>query len=92
MKMRPESPNCGEHNGFATMLLRERRLTLKTLESEHQSIGMTPSDYENCRRSLLQAIDEIETSLPNQGRTHPNEPNRTIQAQTSERSVERHFR
>jgi len=67
MKMYPESPDCCEGNSYATRQLRERRLDLEALESERQLIEMTPSDYQNCRRSLLQAIDELETLLRNQG-------------------------
>jgi len=67
MKMRPESPNCREGNGYATRQLRERHLDLEALESQRQLIEMTPSDYQNCRHSLLQAIDELKTLLRNQG-------------------------
>jgi hypothetical protein len=62
--MHPEFPSCEERvEAYARELLRERRHQLETLESELQLIGMTPSDCQSCRRSLLQAIDELETLL-----------------------------
>ncbi len=66
MKIRPESLNW-EGNAYATSQLRERRLDLQALESQRQLVEMTPSDYRNCRRSLLQAIDELETLLRTRG-------------------------
>jgi hypothetical protein len=65
MKMIPEFPKCGERHDYARELWRERRRDLETLESER--LDMTPSDYQNCRRSLLQAIHELETLLPDRG-------------------------
>lgn len=53
----------GETNSYPVELWRERHRDLEMLESESQLIGMTPSDYQSCRRSLLQAIDELETLL-----------------------------
>ncbi len=62
--MNPESPNCEEGvDGYARELLRERRRHLETLECEVQMVGMTPSDRQSCRRSLLQAIGELEKLL-----------------------------
>jgi hypothetical protein len=61
MKIRPEFPNSGKDDRYARDLWRERRRDLETLES--QRLDMTPSDYQNCRRSLLQAIRELETLL-----------------------------
>ena len=52
--MHPEFPSCEERvEAYARGLLRERRHQLETLESELQLIGMTPSDCQSCRRSLL---------------------------------------
>jgi uncharacterized protein YbjT (DUF2867 family) len=52
--MHPEFPSCEERvEAYARELLRERRHQLETLESELQLIGMTPSDCQSCRRSLL---------------------------------------
>jgi len=62
--MHPKFPDCGEGvESYARELLRERRRHLETLESEVQLVGMAPSDCQSCRRSLLQAIDELETLL-----------------------------
>jgi hypothetical protein len=61
--MHPESPKCEDVESYTRELLRERRRHLETLESEVQFVGMTPSDCQSCRRSLLRAIDELETLL-----------------------------
>ena len=62
--MHPEFPKREERvEAYARELLRERCRQLETLDSELQLIGMTPSDCQSCRRSLLQAIDELETLL-----------------------------
>ena len=60
MKVHPKFPNCEPGvDSYATELWRERRHHLETLESELQLIGMTPSDYQNCRPSQVQAIEEL---------------------------------
>ena len=59
--MRPEFPDSVQGDGYAKNLWRERHRDLETLESER--LDMTASDYQNCRRSLLQAIDELESLL-----------------------------
>ena len=64
MTIHPEFPNPEEGvDCYARELLRERRRHLETLESELQLVGMTPTDCQSCRRSLLQAIAELETLL-----------------------------
>ncbi len=47
--------------GYARDLWRERHRDLETLESER--LDMSASDYQSCRCSLLQAIDELEALL-----------------------------
>jgi hypothetical protein len=61
VKMCAESANTGQGDGYARELWRERHRDLETLESERPD--MSASDYLNCRRSLLHAIDELETLL-----------------------------
>jgi hypothetical protein len=63
MKMGPESPNCRESNGYVKQQLRERHRDLEALEVERGLIDVTSSDYLSSRRSLLQAISELETLL-----------------------------
>jgi hypothetical protein len=63
VKMRPEFSAGRNVDGYVMKQLRERHRDLAALESERQLISMSPSDYLNCRRSLLQAIDELETLL-----------------------------
>lgn len=67
MKMRPESPNRWDADAYARKQLRDRHQDLESLESEYQSIGMTMSEYRSCRRSLSQAIKELETIFPDRG-------------------------
>jgi hypothetical protein len=66
MKMRAESPNIGQADGYAMDLWRERHQDLATLESERPD--MSASDYQSSRRSLVQAIEELETLLPTRPR------------------------
>lgn len=61
--MRSESLSCREDEGYAKQQLRERHQDLASLESEYESRGMSLSEYSSCRRSLLQAIDELEALL-----------------------------
>ena len=60
--MRTRFPNSGQGEGYARDLWRERHRALETLESER--LDMSASDYQSSRRSLLQAIEELETLLP----------------------------
>jgi hypothetical protein len=62
VKMRAEFPNSGQGDGYARDLWRERHRDLETLESER--LDMSASDYQSSRRSLGQAIEELETLLP----------------------------
>jgi len=87
MKMRPESPHCREGDGYAAMQLRERRLDLQALDSEGHLVEMAPSDYRSCRRSLLQAIDELETLL----RTHGDGLTNTCQTQRQKDKLPRNL-
>ena len=60
--MRAEFPNSEQGDGYAMDLWRERHRDLETLESER--LDMCASDYQSSRRSLVQAIEELETLLP----------------------------
>jgi len=60
--MRAEFPNSEQGEGYAMDLWRERHRDLETLESER--LDMCASDYQSSRRSLVQAIEELETLLP----------------------------
>jgi hypothetical protein len=68
--MRAEFLNSGQDDGYARDLWRERHRDLETLESER--LDMSASDYQSSRRSLVQAIKELETLLPT--RPRPPEP------------------
>ena len=48
---------CGYR--YARSLLRERQQKLQDLEKSHHQKLMSLSDYLCCRRSLLQAIDQL---------------------------------
>jgi hypothetical protein len=61
MKTHLEFLNSGLSDAYVRDLWRERHRDLESLESER--LVMRPSDYRNCRRSLLQAIDELEMLL-----------------------------
>jgi len=55
---------CREGYRYATLLLSERQQELKALDLKYG--GTSPplsSDYFSCRRSLLQAINQLETLL-----------------------------
>jgi len=45
------------------LLLRERKRDLHSLEIKRGRVGTPATDYLSCRRSLLQAINELETLL-----------------------------
>ena len=55
-----ESPNRGIDK-YVRSLLTERQRELRLLELNHQ--WMRAGDFLSCRRSLLQAINELETLL-----------------------------
>jgi hypothetical protein len=63
VKTRSESLSCREDEGYVNLQLRERHQDLVSLESEYESSGMSLSEYSSCRRSLFQAIVELETLL-----------------------------
>jgi hypothetical protein len=45
------------------LLLLERQQALNALEEKYRGMVSPPSDYLSCRRSLLQAINQLETVL-----------------------------
>ena len=51
----------GGSNKYLRLLLKDRQQELQALERKHH--WMLKSNFLSCRRSLLQAIDEIETVL-----------------------------
>jgi hypothetical protein len=61
--MRAEFLNLRPSDEYATRQLNERHRDLEFLEFEREVVGMSPPDYQSCRRSLLQAIDELEALL-----------------------------
>jgi hypothetical protein len=65
--MPPRSSNSQKVNLYVRKQLLERHRDLETLESECRLTGMTSTDYRSCRRSLLQAINELEAMLPTKG-------------------------
>ena len=48
---------------YVRVLLRERRHQLQRLESGHRRMSTVTGDYASCRRSLLQAIQELKSIL-----------------------------
>jgi hypothetical protein len=53
--------------GYARLLLLERQQELRILDLKYRGMLPLPRNYLSCRRSLLQAIDQLETLL----RTEP---------------------
>jgi hypothetical protein len=49
--------------GYAKFLLSERLQALKDLDLKYRGIQPPPRDYLSCRRSLLQAINQLESLL-----------------------------
>jgi len=63
MSQDTEFPNR-EVYAYARLLLQKRRLELQAVALKHRRGRRTvQSDYLTCRRSLLQAINELETLL-----------------------------
>ena len=58
-----EEPMVREAYRYAKALLLERRQELGDLEVKYRGVVPPPSDYLSCRRSLLQAINQLETLL-----------------------------
>ena len=56
---------------YAELLLRERQQVLDALDREYRGIAPPPGDYLSCRRSLLQAIDQLETLMQSDPKTEP---------------------
>ncbi len=52
---------------YARLLLLERQQELQALDLKYRGLLVLPRDYLSCRRSLQQAIDQLETLL----RTEP---------------------
>ena len=52
-----------EEYAYARTLLQERLSELRILEFRYQGMPAPPSDYVSCRRSLLQAIQELRILL-----------------------------
>ena len=48
---------------YAESLLQERKKELRALRARHESELIDLENYSSCRRSLLQAINELETLL-----------------------------
>lgn len=57
-----ESPDR-EGYKYARFLLHDRQRELQALELKHRRMLILKTDYLSCRRSLLQAIDQLETVL-----------------------------
>ena len=49
--------------GYARLLLLERQQKLQALDLKYRGMRPPPRDYLSCRRSLLQAIYQLETLL-----------------------------
>lgn len=62
-----------EKCSYARLLLLERQEALRTLEL-NRGAGSIQSDYASCRRSLLQAINELGTILRDGGEEEPGTP------------------
>ena len=52
-----------EAYGYAKLLLLERQQDLEALDLKYSGVALLSSDYLSCRRSLLQAINQLETLL-----------------------------
>jgi len=70
---------CQDRSGYkyAKFLLQDKQLELRSLELKHSRKLIPSGDYYSCRRSLLQAINQLETLLrgdterePSQGSEH----------------------
>jgi hypothetical protein len=46
---------------YVQLLLQDRHRELQNLEVKHQQMLIHPDDYLSCRRSLLQAVAQLET-------------------------------
>jgi hypothetical protein len=49
--------------GYARLLLLDRQQELQDLDLKYRGMQPPPRDYLSCRRSLLQAINQLETLL-----------------------------
>ena len=47
---------------YTKSLIRERRLELRNLELRERTL--LPGEYQSCQRSLIQAIEELESLCP----------------------------
>jgi len=54
-----------QNYSYSNSLLQERQQELHALEQKHREGQIPPDDYRSCRRSLLQAISELRSILPN---------------------------
>jgi hypothetical protein len=63
MNKETEFPNYREGYGYARRQVRERRRDLEALELEYRLMLILPGEYWSCRRSLWEAILELETLL-----------------------------
>ena len=52
-------PALQSEDEYTKLLLRERRQHLQSLASSYAQQKISPSEYESCRKSLLQAISEL---------------------------------
>jgi len=72
MLKRDEGADC-ESYSYAKLLLKEKHRELELLDQRHRRTQVQPDEYRSCQRSLLQAIEELETLL----QTPPGEMVRT---------------
>jgi hypothetical protein len=49
--------------GYVRFLLQDKQLLLRTLELNYSRALIPSEDYDSCRRSLLQAISQLESLL-----------------------------
>ena len=64
---------CQDRSGYkyAKFLLQDKQRELRSLERKHSLKLIASGDYHSCRRSLLQAINQLETLLRGDTRTQP---------------------
>jgi hypothetical protein len=56
---------CQDRSGYryAEFLLQEKQRELQALELRHSTMAISSEDYHSCRRSLLDAISQLEALL-----------------------------
>lgn len=62
-----------DRNGYnyARVLVQDKQRELQSLERRYSRTLIPPEDYHSCRRSLLQAINQLETLLRGDAEREP---------------------